>query len=158
MPIKKIGKGFNFPAKVKQWRKMNRNLPRVIANDSLNHFLQGFRNGGGQTDAGRWRKRKLRIRDFTSKSKKVKARVRKQAGRAVLVDTGALRRDVRVRRTTIKSIVIGTQSIAYARRHNEGLTDKLGRKMPKREFLGDSRKLDKKNVKTILRKINKIMK
>ncbi len=143
MPIKKLGKGFNFPSKVKEWDKTKRQLPRIIANDSLNHFLKGFRNGGGQTDAGRWSDRRK-----TAK---------RNVGRSTLIDTGALRRDVQIRRKTFKSIVLGTQSIIYARRHNEGITDKLGRKMPKREFLGDSKKLDKLNLKTILREIDKIM-
>lgn len=142
MPIKKLGKGFNFPKKENEFRKLQLILPRIIANNSLNHFLKGFRNGGGQTDAGRWKNRK---------------RADKRT-RSILVNTGALRRDIRVRRTTLKSIIIGTQSIVYARRHNEGLTDSRGRGMPKREFLGDSKVLDKVNINIILKSIDKIMK
>ena len=139
MSIRKVGKGFNFPQKMREIKRLKENLPRIIANESLNFFLEGFRKGGGQTDAGRWPARKR-----TAK---------RNRGRALLVDTGALRRDVRIRRTSFKSIVIGTQSIVYARRHNEGLKG-----MPKREFLGDSKKLNRLNKKTILKELDKVLK
>lgn len=139
MSIKRVGKGFNFKQKELEAKQLKTILPRIIANDSLNWFLEGFRKGGGQTDAGSWRERKR-----TAK---------RNSGRGILVDTGALRRDVKIRRTTFKSIVLGTLSIVYARRHNEGLKG-----MPKREFLGDSKKLDKKNKKTILKELDKIFK
>jgi len=138
MPIKRRGKGFQFPRKVKQAERLKTQLPRIIANDSLNWFLAGFRKGGGQTDEGRWKPRKRTTKRNT--------------GRGILVDTGALRRDVRVRKLTFKSIVLGTVRIPYARRHNDGLKG-----MPKREFLGDSKKLDRKNKKTILKSIDKIL-
>lgn len=138
MGIKKIGKGFNFPQKKRESKRLKATLPRIVANDALNHFLLGFRKGGGQTDAGKWAPRKRTAR--------------RNIGRALLVDTGALRRDVKVRLLTFKKIVIGTTRIIYARRHNEGLKG-----MPKREFLGDSKKLDKKLKKLILKELDKIL-
>jgi phage gpG-like protein len=150
--IKKIGKGFDFAKKKIELIRNKRQIARIVANEALNHFLVGFRKGGGQTDAGMWRKRKLRVRDFTSKSPKVRARARKQVGRAILVDTGALRRDIGVRSISSRKVSIGTTRIPYARRHNEGLKG-----MPKREFLGDSKKLDKKVNKLILKELNKIL-
>ena len=138
MTVKKKGKGFNFPQKKREIDRLKTQLPRIVANEALNHFLLGFRRGGGQTDAGRWAPRKRTAR--------------RNAGRALLVDTGALRRDVQVRLTTLKKIVIGTTRIIYARRHNEGLKG-----MPKREFLGDSKKLDKKVNKLILKELNNIL-
>lgn len=139
MSIRKIGKGFNFPQKKREVRKLKTDLPRVVANTALNHFLEGFRKGGGQTDAGKWRERKRTAR--------------RNVGRAILVDTGALRRDIQIRLTAFRKIVIGTSRIIYARRHNEGLSG-----MPKREFLGDSKKLDRKIKKLILKKMDKIFK
>ena len=138
MPIKRKGKGFQFPKKVRQTGRYKENLPRIIANNSLNWFLEGFRKGGGQTDAGRWKERA--------------STARKNIGRAILVLTGALRRDIRIRTLNIKKIILGTARIPYARRHNEGLKG-----MPKREFLGGSKKLDKKNKKIILRGLDKIL-
>lgn len=138
MTIKKVGKGFNFPQKRKEIEQLRANMPRIIANEALNHFLEGFRKGGGQTDAGRWPARKRTAR--------------RNEGRALLVDTGALRRDVRARLITLNRIVLGTSRIVYARRHNEGLKG-----MTKREFLGDSKKLDKKVKKLILKEINNVL-
>lgn len=137
MKVRRVGKGLQMDKKLTDWLRLKRNLPRIIANNSLNHYLKGFRNGGGQTDAGAWAARKRGAP--------------RNAGRGILVDTGALRRDVKVRTTTFKRIIIGTSRIAYARRHNEGLN------MPKREFLGDSKKLDKQNKKLILKSIDKVM-
>ena len=109
-----------------------------MANEALNHFLKGFRTGGGQTDAGTWAARKRTAR--------------RNSGRGLLIDTGALRRDVKVRTISFNRIVIGTESIIYARRHNEGLKG-----MPKREFLGDSKKLDAKIKRLILKELKKVL-
>ena len=138
MAIIKKGKGFNFLKKRREITQLKAQLPRIVANEALNHFLLGFRTGGGQTDAGKWPARKRTAR--------------RNAGRALLVDTGALRRDVQVRLITSRKIVIGTSRLVYAQRHNEGLKG-----MPKREFLGDSKKLDAKVNKLILRELNKIL-
>lgn len=112
-------------------RKLKKTLPRQIANIAKNHYLDGFRRGGKQTDDSLtgWAKRK--------KEDKGKKR------RAILVKTSALEKDLDVRKTTFREIVLGTSDdVPYGEYHNEG-TDK----MPRREFLGDSKKLDRKIVK-----------
>jgi len=143
MTIRRTNRGFGFENKLRRIERLRGNLPRIIANDSLNWFLDGFRQGGGKTDTGRWVSRRRTAR--------------RNAGRALLVDTGALKRDLRVRRLRPTQIILGTARIHYARRHNEGITDKLGRRMPKREFLGNSKGLNKKNKKTILKELDKIL-
>jgi phage gpG-like protein len=140
----------------KQLRKLEnskRKLPKIIANQSLNHYLEGFRKGGGQTDASinGWKKRKLKLRDFASKGRKTRQRARRQKGRAILVDTGQLRNDLQVISRSRREIVLGTKRIPYAARHNEGLN------MPKREFIGDSRELNEKNMKRITKELDKIL-
>lgn len=136
---------FEFKASKKKMRAFKRKAPIKLANDSLKWFLEGFRKGGTKTDASRsgWQRRKPGSR--------------RDRGRAILVDTGALRRDVQKLKVSFKEIWLGTRSIPYAARHNEGITDKLGRPMPKREFLGDSKELTNKNVKTITKMIDKVM-
>ena len=141
MSIKRKGKGFEFDKVTKNYKKFQRDAPPIVANNTLNWFLKGFREGGGRTDAGKWQRRKR-----TAK---------RDSGRSILVDTGALRRDVKRIKATFKEIIIGTTRIPYARRHNEGLTDKLGRRMPKREFIGDSKKLTDDNLKLINKMIAK---
>lgn len=150
MPLKKQS---NIPNLEDVAFKIKKTLPRIIGQMALRHFLLGFRKGGFQTDASSsgWQQRK----------KKTKKR-----RRAILVKTGALRRDLDIRKTTFNEIVIGTQDTIYASVHNDGETINRRRKngtqynvkMPKREFLGRSRKLDirvqnkiKKTLKELLK-------
>lgn len=146
MPIKRTKGSFEFDENMKSFKKFKTVAPKKVANQSLNHFLEGFKKGGFQTDAsaGGWRKRKTKTK--------------RNKGRAILVDTGALRRDLKKLMVSFSNITLGTTRIPYANRHNEGITDKLGRKMPEREFIGDSRKLNQKNVKLLFKLMNKVMK
>ena len=119
-------------------KELKESLPRQIANVAKNHYVEGFRRGGKQTDeslAG-WAQRKKQDRQKTR--------------RAILVKTGALRNDVDVRKTTLNEIVLGTKDVDYGEYHNEG-TDI----QPKREFLGDSRKLDRKIVRLVNKRMDK---
>jgi len=146
MPIRRTSGNFEFDENLEAFKKFKVVAPKKVANQSLNHFLDGFKKGGFQTDAsqGGWRKRKKGTK--------------RDSGRAILVDTGALRRDLKKLITTFKNITLGTTRIPYANRHNEGITDRLGRKMPEREFIGDSRELYKKNLKLLHKLMNKVMK
>lgn len=110
-----------------------RRIPVLIAVTVKNHFLLGFRRGGRMTDKSRygWAKRKRNDRGNTRR-------------RAILVKTGALRADIKIRQKTFNRIVVGTRNIEYAIYHNEG-TDRL----PQREFIGQSRELDRKVINII---------
>lgn len=129
-------------------KEFMRQIPIIIANNSKNHYLDGFRRGGGQTDdsLGGWKKREKKDK--------------RKGNRAILVLSGQLRNDLDTRKTTINEIVLGTSDTIYASVHNNG--EKAGRgsgfTMPKREFLGDSRKLDRKNSKLILKKLKLLYK
>lgn len=119
----------------------------IIAEESLNHFLEGFRKGGGQTDAskGGWQRRKNDV----------------DPGRAILVGHagGDLRRDIDVQTVTNNLIVIGTKRIIYAAVHNEGL--RIARRnidMPKREFIGPTKALEIANEKIISVEMGKPLK
>jgi len=131
------------------FQTFQRVIPVVVANNSKNHFLKGFRRGGGQTDASKsgWTQRK-------------RSRSRANEGRAVLVQSGDLRADIRVRKTSFGRSVIGTSSATsdYSNVHNEGLRSGRGAgfQMPKREFIGDSVELQKKNEQLILNELKKI--
>lgn len=116
-----------------------RYMPSIVANDAKNHFLDGFKKGGYQTDASLsgWAKRK-------KLDKKRKGR------RAILVKTGQLRGDLDVRRTNKNEVVLGTNDTAYASYLNEGTPS-----MVQREFLGKSRKLNAKITKLMQQQFNK---
>lgn len=121
---------FNIKGLIQKLNQLKSNLPIFIANDVENHFLDGFRKGGGQTDAGMWRPR----------------RGDRDSGRAILVKSGDLRADIKRREVNFKRIVVGTRNIAYAAVHNEGGRAGRGRgfTMLKREFIGKSRILESK--------------
>ena len=127
--------GFNFREKIAAFKAMKRTLPIVVANAAKNHFLEGFRKGGF-TDEGfdPWVKRKTKAK--------------RNAGRAILVDTGHLRRSIRVISASFDKIEVGSTGTKYASRHNQGLDG-----MPKRQFIGKSGQLRKKISKIIQNKI-----
>jgi len=138
--MKQIGK-FEFPENIRKFKKARRDIPKVIAVNAVNHFQEGFRKGGYQTDdsLSGWQKRKLGAR---------------RAGRAILVDRGILWRDIKAKIIKFSQIVIGTSSLTddYASVHNEGIG-----KMPKREFIGDSKKLNDSNEKIVEKYMDKVM-
>lgn len=104
-------------------REKNKTMA-VIGEESVNHFVKGFREGGGQTDESKdgWERRRSGI----------------DPGRAILVKSGDLWQDIDVIRETPSVVVVGTQRIGYAAEHNEGL---LGQEQ--REFIGPSQDLEK---------------
>lgn len=120
--------------------KIKDTIPRIVGNMALNHFLLGFRKGGYQTDssASGWAPRK-----------------RPELGgrRALLVKTGAMRSDIKLRSVTFNKTRIASSSIPYSGVHNYG-----SRRIPKREFLGHSKKLDIKINRLIAAEIKKITK
>lgn len=150
MSIRKVG-NFNFEKSLRRFRGKKRDLPRKIGNDALNFFKQSFLRGGF-TDRGfkKWVPRWKRLsRTRTSRSIKEPATL-------IGPGSGKLFRAMAVLLATFPKIVVGTRGIDYARRHNEGLTDSLGRRMPKRKFIGRSRKLERDIEKQILREIDKV--
>lgn len=125
---------FRINEKKAKFSRFKKEVPILLANKSRNHFLEGFRRGGGQTDKSRsgWAPRKSR----------------RQPSRAILVLSGALRRDISVLFSQWSKIIVGSINLPYSRRHNEGLAG-----MPQREFIGESRELKRKHIKIILRKL-----
>jgi len=140
MSIKQIGK-YNIPT-TGDVAKFKRTMPIILANTAKNHFLLGFRKGGKQTDKSRggWRPRK--------------SGSQRNRGRAILVDTSALKHDIDKRRTTFSRTVVGTSSsVPYAVYHNEGTKNTV-----QREIIGDSKVLEKKMEAKINKKITAMFK
>ena len=118
--------------------RLKRDLPIEIGNMSKNHFLRGFEKGGGQTDQsiGGWAPRKTQ-----------------GTGRALLVKTGALRADIKVRERSFNRIRISTASVPYGGYHNYG-----SGKLTQREFLGESSELDRMVIRKIESELDKLFK
>lgn len=118
-----------------QMMRARNDTMEIIAETSLNHFLEGFRKGGYMTDAskGGWQRRK-----------------KPDPGRALLVKSGDLRRDINVQTVTSELVVIGTKRIPYAAVHNEGLrVHRRNFTMPKREFIGPTKALELANEQIV---------
>lgn len=75
---------------------------------------------------------------------------RSRGARSILIKSGRLRRSITFRKKGKWSVVIGTD-VPYARRHNEGLN-----KMPKRQFIGYSGKLNRQIISSFSSKIKRI--
>jgi len=140
-----MAKQFNFNAKIKQFEKISRTLPKRVGNVAKNHFLESFDNEGfsdGSINSDPWAKRK-------SKTKRDQTAGRRQ----LLIQSGALKRSIKVAAgPTFKKIAVGSYGINYAERHNKGLKG-----MPKRQFIGKSRILDKKIKQLIKNEMSKLL-
>jgi hypothetical protein len=120
---------FKFGELKQNIERMKRDLPIILANDSMNYFVKSWDDQGWDGEA--WQTPKRRI-DGTPEYKYPKFRDLGRRTRATLVKTGTLRRAVSmsVRSQTFTSIRL-VVDLPYAARHNEGLDG-----MPKRQFFG----------------------
>jgi len=138
-----MAKQFNFKAKIKQFQKINRTLPKRVGNVALNHFLESWDNEGfsdGSINSDPWAKR-----DKEPKGKKRKILIGK--------GTGILKGSMKlIPGATFKKIAVGSYGIKYASRHNRGLDG-----MKKRQFIGKSRILDKKIKQMIRNEMKKLL-
>lgn len=96
-PVKKIEQHF---------RQVLMYAPTMLGNDAVNFFLDSWKRQGWLGDGLQpWRKR-------SSKAKR-------NSGRAILMDTGRLRRSIRIISVSTGTVTVGTD-VPYARAHNEG--------------------------------------
>ncbi len=132
-----MGKKINFKAMQTKVKKVKAETPRLIAGIAVDHFKQSFRDGGFTDDRlNPWKKRK--------RGNKADRRTRKS--RAILVDSGDLRRSIKPRRFTFRNIVVGSYGVTYGKRHNRGLDG-----MPQRQFMGSSHKMNLQ-IRLLIRK------
>ena len=139
----------------RRFRSIMVRMPALLGNEAVNFVLDNFKLQGfmGATFQP-WLKRKNPTKW---------GQAPKRNGRAVLIDTGQLRRSIRIVRTTADSVLIGTDD-PKAKAHNEGLkigliqkvgsyerkgvakkkvtvkehTRRINQNIPKRQFIGDS--------------------
>lgn len=125
-------------AQIKLQRSLNEFIT-VMGTDAKNHFVKSFRNQGFEDQTiQKWQPRKRK--SYRTRN----GRVVDDTNRAILVKTGDLRRSIKIVSKNYRSIVLGSD-LPYAQIHNDGLNGKAwGKypfKMPKRQFIGHSRKL-----------------
>lgn len=124
-------------------RNLGRDILKDAAREAVNFSKESFRKQGW-TDNGLspWKQRKTKNRSDK----------RTTAKRAILVDTGALRRSIRVAAVTSLRARVVAETV-YAKRHNQGLAS-----MPQRKFLGESREQSVRFRKVIAKHFKGIFK
>ena len=137
-----MAKRIEFQKFAQAFRKEQINLPKILGNIALVHFRKSFRDEGFTDETlSKWVPRKHQN----------KADRRTKRRRALLVDSGNLRKSLRVKSANFRSIRVGSYGIPYAERHNKGLGG-----MPKRQFIGRSAMLRRKMEDRIGREIRKV--
>lgn len=147
---------------------LTRRLPDIAGPMAVRHFKQNFRaQGFVDEDVRKWTPRRTKDRNESRRGK-----------RNILVQTGRLRRSIRVVGKGPNRVTIGTD-VPYARIHNEGGTIKATQQVrahkrrngsrvkahkrrvnttiPQRPFMGDSRKLRRELLQEVDRRIRKII-
>ena len=113
----------------------------LIGNEANNFFVNSFRlQGFEDKSVEKWKPRKTQTK--------------RNIGRAILVQSGDLRRSI-IRQPVNKanlSVKISTD-LVYAKVHNEGIGN-----MPKRQFIGNSYKLNENCKKIVVSQLDKIFK
>lgn len=120
--------------KLARIQRLLRRLPRDVGNEALLFFLNLFKKE--ESPEGKlWQERK------------VDGSGTRSSRRSLLVQSGRLRKSIRLSRVTSYSVTIGT-SVPYAKYHNEG-TERL----PQRQFVGRSTELNRRLQRMIKAKI-----
>lgn len=125
----------------------------IVARDAEAHFKKSFANQGFTDETFHyWDKRKNQIRTngfFKLKYNHVNTK-------PTLVKTGALKNSLKT--SLRRNIAIISSSLPYSAIHNEGLMGKAwGKypfKMPKRQFMGNSKSLERRSQAKFIAKIN----
>lgn len=124
---------FNFRKVHAKVEQMKKELPKVLANDTKNYFVEEYNKQSWNGSA--WKEVERRIAG-TSAYKYPKKGADARHGRAILVKSGKLRRDVvnsleRADFNMIKFVVKNDYGIY----HNEGSSKS---NLPQRQFMGDN--------------------
>ena len=152
---------WNLDKAFERFKAMKSDVPKVLGNQSVRFFQDSFKKQGFEdTGVNKWKP-----------SKRVLTR-----GGTTLVQSGRLRRSIRIKEANFNRIVVGSYGLDYAQIHNEGLksnqkvrsyTRRDGSvvkgftrrmNMPKRQFMGISRSLMNRHRKTIETAINECFK
>lgn len=128
---------------IAKWNREKNELPVLLGNIAVNHFVQSFRNQGFLDESvSAWAPRK-----------------KTDSGRATLVKTGNLRRSIRVAYATWGKISVISDT-DYSHIHNYGGIGKAWGKatfrMKQRRFMGFSHELNKKSLMEIRRRLGRV--
>ena len=142
MSVDKLSKAINIS--LNAYKRERINLPKKLGNEAVNHFKDSWKlQGWNDNITTPWKRRKGMIRGFSVSTKS-------DAGRAILVKTGRLKRSFDYYPTHKRIMVIN--DTPYSVYHNYGTS-----RLPKRKFMGRSRTLDEKSGVLIMRMIKRAL-
>ncbi len=143
-------------------RYIDRDAPRIVAKMARDHAKQSFQDEGYTDDSyEKWAEVKRRGDDKLKRNKDgtVSKRQARDQKRKILTDTGDLARSIQSDVISSELVEIGSD-LPYAKPHNEGADD-AGRnhnvKIPKRQFLGKSKQLEKEMTEKFEKDLTKIL-
>lgn len=141
-----------FDALLKDFEAKKKTLPGRVGNLMKNHVLTNFeRQGFVDAALDPWEARKNKTTADRRYIKRTKSKD-VNAGRALLVDTGALKGSIAVGVATFDKIEVGTYGITYGVYHNRGEGVQ-----PKRKFMGSSKSLSLQISKLIRSEVNSFL-
>ena len=118
-------------------KHLKNNVPKLVGERARRFFELSFRREGFQDSSlVKWTKRKRETK--------------RSRGKKVLSNTGMLKNSIRRTKTTPRQIRISSIGLSYANWHNNG----TGR-LPKRQFMGNSKTLERGLQKKIEFEIKK---
>lgn len=132
---------------------INNDSPVIMGNIAVGFFKEAFQDEGFTDNAfQKWDEVKRRLNPNVKGAK---------ATRSILTgDTGNLGRSIKQKNAANGQVTIYSD-VTYAAAHNEG-TNSAGRNrnvtIPKRQFIGDSQKLNQQVTDELRRKLDNIMK
>lgn len=152
----KFNNAIKLKATARAVQQLLNKFPDEMGTIAISHFKRSFPQQGFEDDSvKKWQERKL--------PKGRVARTR-SSGRNVLIGLGTgahLWNSLRKRRVGVFTIMITSSGRAekYANVHNEGMRAGRGRgfKMPKRQFVGYSGKLNRKIISTFEKRMERIL-
>jgi phage gpG-like protein len=131
--------------------KLVRESVTIMGVEAVKHYTLNFRKQGFVDETVEyWKPRKG---GFYGGIAALRKRERMDSRRAILVKSGALRKSIRYYRSGLGQVTI-TSNLPYANAHNEGVIGRL----PKRQFVGESRKLNSIIIKKLDKRIWEIFK
>lgn len=140
---------FNFDKLAERVTQMKRDLPRILANDTKNFFIQNYNQQ--EWNGAKWQEVQRRI-PGTKAYKYPKKGSDSRQNSAILVRSGKLRRDVAnsLEHANWDSIKFTVHN-DYGVYHNEG-----GKNLPQRRFMGDTPALRKRQLDKIKQYMQKL--
>lgn len=152
---------FNFHQKKRQLDKLTRELPKALGQLAVTQFTQNFtKQGFDDFGVQKWKDVKRRDPNSDWYGYRRGKFSKSATTAAILTESGNLKKSIFIKNANKNIVVIGTNQVVakYAKLHNEGGYNSMGKVVPQRKFIGSSRSLENKMKKMVFANVNKIFK